>query len=74
MDDDYWEYRRCCLDVDPVGRAADCEFDYILAATADGRAAEDITARLLELGVSGRKILTVKEPDNKEELLERFLE
>lgn len=74
VDDDYWEYRRCCMDVDPVESVADYSFDYVLAATVDDRVAEDITERLTGLGVQRSKILTVNEPDEKEGLLERFFD
>lgn len=73
VDDDYWEYRRCCLDVDPVESVINCEFDYILVATVNGNVAKNINVRLLDLGIEGSKILTIKEPDNKEEVLKRFL-
>ena len=73
VDDDYWEYRRCCLDVDPVESVINCEFDYILVATVNGNVAKNINVRLLDLGIEGSKILMIKEPDNKEEVLKRFL-
>ena len=30
VDDDYWEYRRCCLDVDPVENIFNLDYDYVL--------------------------------------------
>ena len=50
-----------------------CEFDYILVATVNGNVAKNINVRLLDLGIEGSKILMIKEPDNKEEVLKRFL-
>lgn len=73
VDDDYWEYRRCCMDVDAVENVVNHEFDYILIATVDGSIAKNITTRLLDLGICSNKILSIKEPENKEELLEGFL-
>lgn len=35
IDDDYCEYRRCCLDVDPVEYVRQVDFDYILIAKID---------------------------------------
>ena len=74
LDDDYWEYRRCCLDVDPVESITHLEYDYVLIATVDSIVAKNVTKRLLDLGVSGQKILTVSVPDNKTELLSQFLD
>lgn len=74
IDDDYWEYRRCCLDVDPVEDITGLGFDYILTATVDGMAAESVKRRLMDLGVNQSKILTVMVPKNKEEALGCFLD
>lgn len=74
IDDDYWEYRRCCLNVDSVESITHIEYDYVLIATVDSIVAKNITKRLLDLGVSQQKILTVSVPDDKEELLSRFLD
>lgn len=74
LDDDYWEYRRCCLDVDSVTSITHVEFDFVLIATVDSLVAKEITKRLLDLGVSHKKILTVSVPVNKEELLSQFLD
>lgn len=74
VDDDYWEYRRCCLDVDPVESLGSQDFDYVLIATVDSRVAEKVCDRLTGLGIDEEKILTVTVPDNKEALLRKFLE
>lgn len=74
LDDDYWEYRRCCLDVDPVESITDIAYDYILVAAVDPQAAERIISRLSGLGVARGKILTVAIPDKRKELLEQFLD
>lgn len=74
LDDDYWEYRRCCLDVDPVASITRVEYDFVLIATVDSLVAKEITKRLLDLGVSPKKILTVSVPLNKESLLSQFLD
>ena len=73
VDDDYREYRRCCLDVDPVESVTQTPFDYILLATADPAATAAMRARLTGLGVGERKILALRAPEEKERLLERFL-
>lgn len=74
LDDDYWEYRRCCLDVDPVESITKISYDYILIAAVDSTLAEKVEKRLLDLGVSEGKILTVSAPENREELIGRFLD
>lgn len=74
IDDDYWEYRRCCLDVDPVESITSIDYDYVLIATVDPIVAESVRNRLLDLSVSGEKILTISVPDNREYLVKRFLD
>lgn len=73
IDDDYWEYRRCCLDVDPVESITSLTYDYILIATVDVILAQETIMRLQDLGVNRNKILTVTVPREKEDLIEKFL-
>lgn len=74
IDDDYWEYRRCCLDVDTVESVSSLTFDFILIATVDSLVAEKVERRLMDLGVSQRKILKTVVPNEKEKLLTCFLD
>ena len=75
VDDYYREYRRVCLDVDPVETVAELDYDYILIASINTVKAEMIARRLLDMGVSRKKILTVTIPaERKEELLAQFLD
>lgn len=74
LDDDFWEYRRCGLDVDPVESVTGLDFDHVLLATVDRYVADKVTTRLQDLGVSGSKILTVTIPEDREGLLGRFLD
>ncbi len=74
IDDDYWEYRRCCMDVDPVESITKIDYDYVLIATIDCKVAESIVDRLLDCGVSEQKILTIRCPKAaREQLLEKYL-
>ena len=73
IDDDYWEYRRCCLNVDPVECVVNQQFDFILVATVDSIIAEKIRSRLLDLGISDSKILKVTINGNKDELIDHYL-
>ncbi len=74
IDDDYWEYRRCCLDVDPVEDINGLDYDYILIATVDSLLAEKVAERLEGLGVSREKILSMTVPEDRETLLSKLLD
>ena len=74
LDDDYWEYRRCCMNVDPVEHIAKLCYDYVLVATVDSFVGESIRHRLLDLGVSAERILQVTVPEDREKLVSRFLD
>lgn len=74
IDDDYWEYRRCCLDVDSVESIVDVDFDYVLIATVDPEVAEIMKQRLVGLGVNYEKLLTVNCPEHiRETLIQKYL-
>ena len=74
VDVDYWEYRRCCLDVDPVDSADEKDFDYILIATVDGASAARVRTDLAWRGIDEKRILTVRCPeDGRDALLDRYL-
>ena len=73
VDDDYWEYRRCCLDVNPVESLSRGGFDYVLIATLNDVLKEKIASRLLDCGVNKSKILTVTSPDNRHERIQQYL-
>lgn len=77
LDDDYWEYRRCCLDVDPVETITKLSYDYVLIASVDADVAEKITVRLFDYGVSRKKILRVTVPETSNDrldLIHKFLD
>lgn len=74
LDDDYWEYRRCGLNVDPINYIVDLKFDYVLIASIDNRIANTIKGRLLDYGISESKILTVNCPEEaRNDLLRKYL-
>lgn len=74
VDDDYWEYRRCCLNVDPVDGVASMEFDYVLVATVDRMLAATIEKRLLDCGISPGKILKINCCEqHRDAMLKRYL-
>lgn len=74
LDDDCWEYRRCCLDVDPVQKITSISYDYVLVATVDSNIADRVVQRLADYGVSKSKILTVGTPKDREKLIGHFLD
>lgn len=74
IDSDYKEYRRCCLNVDPVESIDFMAYDYILVATVDGIMADNIRNKLIWRGVPEEKILTVHCPkENREYILKQYL-
>ena len=75
IDHDYWEYRRCCLDVDPVESIAKTDFDFVLLATVDSGLAQEMKKDLFDCGVSPSKILSVICPaESKSEILKDFFD
>ncbi|MEE1262761.1 glycosyltransferase family 2 protein [Ruminococcus sp.] len=74
IDDDFWEYRRCGLDVDSVESISEISFDYVLIATLNPYVTKSIQKRLVDLSVPAEKILTVRCPvDTRESLLNKYL-
>lgn len=76
VDDDYWEYRRCCLNVDPVDQIREMDFDYVLIASVSQAFSDEAIRRLTGYGVNRRRILTVTVPADEERrknLTKRFL-
>ena len=73
VDVDYWEYRRCCLDVDDVSSLYNKEFDYVLLATVSGRQAHKIKNELVSHGIKEDKVLSIKLNKDKSELIKKFM-
>lgn len=57
LDEDYWEYRRCGMDVDSICTICDLSFDYIIIANLDSQYAGDIKRSFLDYGIGEEKIL-----------------
>ena len=60
FDEDYREYRRCCMDVDPMPAISACRFDYILIAKLDRASVNAYRRDLLDLGMCDEKILAIE--------------
>ena len=74
LDDDYWEYRRCCLNVDPLEQIAKLDYDYVLVASLDKGYLSATTRRLRDFGVSERKIIFVStSPEQRKKALNVYL-
>lgn len=59
VDDDYWEYRRCCLNVDSVESITTFDYDYIVVASLNPCYIAMSIKRLLDYGVSEKTIISV---------------
>lgn len=75
VDSDYWEYRRCCMDVDPVDVVSQLNYDYVLVANLDSSYVEGIKKELLDLGVMERQIVALNvDSDLRKSALKEYLE
>jgi glycosyltransferase involved in cell wall biosynthesis len=59
VDDDYWEYRRCCLNVDSVESIIAIDYDYVVVASLDRGYTVKVINRLKDFGISEHKIIIV---------------
>lgn len=59
IDDDYWEYRRCCMDVDYINSIYNYAYDYVVVANLTPAVVEMMTKILYDCGVEQRQILTI---------------
>ncbi len=64
IDDDYWEYRRCCLDVNPISTITELSYDYVIIGMIDSFSSQNMKNILIDFGISPSKILTLNVPDN----------
>lgn len=74
FDNDYNEYRRCCLDVDPIEKIDFTDFDYAVIATVDSVYAQGITQKLVWRGISADKILSINCRVDHKTLLDMYLD
>lgn len=75
VDEDYWEYRRCCLNVDDAKKLIDCTFDYLLIANVNSENAKKLKDELISKGIEKEKILTISLRDkNPTEILKKFID
>lgn len=74
VDQDYWEYRRCCMNVDPVSSVVEKEFDYVIIANLSDISVDKATKQLTDYGVSSTKILSFHgDEKNNKALLQQYL-
>ena len=75
VDDDYWEYRRCCLNVDPISSVTKLDYDFVLVASLDRGYVANVTSHLKDYGVSENQILFVDvTKEEREKVLEVYLQ
>ena len=70
VDDDYWEYRRCCLNVDPISSITDLKYDFVVIGMVDNLLAKKMKNRLIDCGISSSKVLMLSVND---EIIESYL-
>ena len=74
IDNDYWEYRRCCMDVDPIEEINKYDFDRILIAKLSDSAIKEIKNLLMNHGVDESSILSVSiDPMMKKKVLNHYI-
>ena len=74
VDDDFWEYRRCCLNVDPISSLLKINYDYVVIGMVDSFAAQIMKNSLIDFGVSPAKILIMDiQNEDIETILNLFL-
>lgn len=59
IDDDYWEYRRCCMDVDAIKQICKVEYDAVIIALIDLVQIAKVKSLLFDYGVEEKNIITV---------------
>ena len=73
-DQDYWEYRRCCMNVDPLSEIVKAEFDYALSAKTNQEDIDRTKDELIKYGLDENKILTIDcEALERKKLLKKYL-
>ena len=59
IDEDYWEYRRCGLNLDSISSLSKLNYDYIVIGMIDSLASQKMANTLIEFGISSSKILSL---------------
>lgn len=74
-DEDCWEYRRCCMDVDPLAEIGKTDFDFALIAKTNQEEIQNTRNELIGLGVSEEKILSIDcRILSRDTLLQKYLD
>lgn len=75
IDEDYWEYRRCCMDVDPLESMCRNDYDYVVIANLTPTVIENMKSNLYDYGIEQKKILTISTTkEQRDEALAIYLE
>lgn len=74
VDDDYWEYRRCCMNVDPVEQICKVDYDAIIISLIDPVQINIVKRRLYDYGVEEKNIITISTtPEQRHKALSIYL-
>lgn len=74
VDDDYWEYRRCCMDVDPIEQICKVEYEALVIALLDPVQIKKVKQRLYDYGVEEKYLFTVSTTqEQREKALKLYL-
>lgn len=74
IDDDFWEYRRCCMDVDPIEQICKVEYEALIIALIDPVQIAKVKSLLYDFGVVEKNIITVSPTQKqREKALEIYL-
>ena len=74
VDDDYWEYRRCCMDVDPIEQICKVDYDAIVIALIDPVQIEKVKHLLFDYGIEENRIITVSSSqEQRDQALKLYL-
>lgn len=72
VDEDYWEYRRCCLNVDPIESLSSLNYDYVLVASLDTSYVDKVKHILLDNGVSDNAIISINSTKEQRQLALKY--
>lgn len=67
IDDDYWEYRRCCMDVDPIEQICKVVYDALIIALIDPVQIAKVKSQLYDYGVEEKNIITISSTQEQRE-------
>lgn len=75
IDNDFWEYRRCCMNVDPIESINEYYFDEILIANLSDSVIKEIKVHLDNFGIESSKVIAISvDPSIKQRALSHYIQ